>query len=293
MSVARQRLVLVQEQRQLLSAEQILQTQGVEWRSTIVGTVFRAVRVRINHALESRKVPELAASSHGVDFLTARLAQEVLCLAGQSMMETVLENAGSQTGAEVIEKLQISAGDVSEDIVNMWASNPHIYRPLAVSPGGNSYADDLETYTKMDASERPFDHVPELRTAADEYLPSAVDPSYHVLREARFREGTAEDVPRIVASYRSAMLTSETLGNLERRPMDRQDEIVDRIEEFRKRMHKGVFIWDLDESEMIDDLNGKSEEETGYEYRIRRVVVFRTPPDVRPAERGEPADAVS
>lgn len=262
------RLSMACTQRQEFSTEQVLEYQGTEWRAIIVGTVASAVQSRIRTVLESKHYADLSRSSHGVDHLALRLTKEAVFLAGQSMMEIALRDAPSKPAAEVVWHLQRCAAEAAEDIVNAWSSNPHVYVPLEHSIGMKSYREDLRA-PAPDGDAPAMDHVPALQADAETRFPSAVNGSYHALRQATFREGTVDDVPRIVASYRSALLTSDVLALLERQPGDYQERIVERIAQFRARMHKGVFVWDLDEREMTDDLNGKSVDEKGLEFRIR------------------------
>lgn len=260
------RFSLMQEQ--ALSQEMLLKLQGLDWHRIVVNAIADAVQASIQEVMRNRRDIALY-SPIGEEFLLKRLTQEALYQDGQEVMTAVLSTASEETGASLIGAIQLEAHSIASQVVQRWVNCSHAYQSLSTSHGKRVYDAMIEDRRALKPEEQPFDHVPDLQSVAQARFSSATDETYETLRTATFRAGTPEDVHRIVASYRSAMLQSATLAYLEQQPGDRQEDVIDRIEQFRARMHKGVFIRNLDEESMCDDLNGRSLQETGMEFRIR------------------------
>lgn len=248
--------------------EQMLEYQRPDVQGFIVGALSNALQNRLRDVLVERDIRELRQSPQGLQCLTRALMQEAVYLGGQTMMEEASTHAAEQLGVFMLDSVQRNAKSFAEEIVDSWIDHMRVYIPVDQSHGKRMYDNEKKRREGTSLEQRPHDHMPELQQIVDERF-GCHDPTYETLRTATFRAGTVDDVPEIVDMYRSALLRSETLALLERYPGDTQEDIMTRIQRFRAEMNKGKFIWDVKTEDMRDDLNGRSVEQTGMEFRIR------------------------
>lgn len=267
------------EQHQEMGVQQLLDRHGSNWRSVLVNAVADEVKDAVEAVLCRTPVSELRSSPAGLEHVMHRLTREVIELIGNDLMDDIVGASATEAAAVMMDRINQGAASAASDVVEYWSDTARHYTPPDQSFARKQYDGFLAARSNAQPEARRHDHVPDLRDTADARFQAVKNGVYETVRGAAFRKGTPDDVPRIAASYRSALLNRELLQLLVRPPGATRDDVNKRIEQFSARMKKGVFIWDesiepdgtrlpLEES-LVRDLEGRTYREKGMATRLR------------------------
>jgi hypothetical protein len=179
------------------------------------------------------------------------------------VLEFAAKTLAGRSGAHLMEEIEQSPDVFVQSVVTTWKNKLDTYVPTLESNGYDRYAKKTDT-------ERVFeDQVPGLLEELNARYACRTQRAYDRARMAKVRGATAHDLPVIAALYQSAVLRDTALSLLLARPGDTNESIHKRINLFRRRIAKGVFIREVTEESLEREMSSAHAEETGLQLNVQ------------------------
>lgn len=227
------------------------------WSHVIVNAIADCVQDELESILNTNKFQELASSSTGQEHLAHRLSQDVIQQCGSNCLREIMSLMNKEIyAAEAIDQIHDHVAEFVRPAIKTWEGHSHIFHPRRIF--------------SLNHESEGANYISPLLALLDQRYRSDSRADFERVREAKYRQLQMDDVPQIIDTYQAALLDTKTLELLckteEKMP---EEEILQRIEEFRKKIRKGVFIWDLEQDVFQAELAGRSLKETGMDLRGR------------------------